>query len=37
MAGKYLVTSVGEFEYPHILVADTKHNVQLTNIKVSAT
>ena len=28
MAGKYLVTSVGEFEYPHILVADTKHKAE---------
>ena len=25
MAGKYLVTPVGEFEYPHVLVADTMH------------
>ena len=28
MAGKYLVTPVGEFEYPHILVADTMHKAE---------
>jgi hypothetical protein len=28
MAGKYQVTPVGEFEYPHILVADTKHKAE---------
>ena len=28
MAGKYQVTPVGEFEYPHILVADTMHKAE---------
>ena len=28
MAVKYKVTPVGEFEYPHILVADTMHKAE---------
>ena len=36
MAGKYLVTPVGEFEYPHILVADTMHKAEgLYHVKLN--